>query len=58
MFQIIEKDINPYVEEWEEKGQFPAHEVFKKLGDAGFLGVTKPTGSVTVVHHSVTFSYM
>ena len=41
--KIIEKDINPYVDEWEEQCRFPAHEVFKKLGDAGFLGLTKPT---------------
>lgn len=40
--KIIEKDINPHVEQWEAEGQFPAHDVFKKLGDAGFLGVTKP----------------
>lgn len=40
--KIIEKDINPYVDQWEAEGQFPAHEVFKKLGDAGFLGVNKP----------------
>jgi len=40
--KLIEKEINPYVEEWEEKGCFPAHEVFKKLGDGGFLGVNKP----------------
>lgn len=41
--KIIEKEINPYVEEWEEKGIFPAHHVFKILGSAGFLGVNKPT---------------
>ena len=40
---IIERDINPYVDEWEEAGIFPAHEVFKKLGDAGLLGINKPT---------------
>ena len=40
--KIIDRDINPYVDEWESKGEFPAHEVFKKLGSAGFLGVTKP----------------
>jgi len=40
--KIIDKDINPFVDEWEEKGIFPAHEVFKKLGQAGFLGVNKP----------------
>ncbi|XP_074652869.1 putative acyl-CoA dehydrogenase 6 [Tubulanus polymorphus] len=40
--KIIEKDINPFVDSWEEKGQFPAHEVFKTLGSAGFLGVNRP----------------
>lgn len=40
---MIEQDINPYVDQWEADGVFPAHEVFKKLGNAGFLGVTKPT---------------
>lgn len=40
--RVIDKDINPFVDEWEERGIFPAHEVFKKLGDAGLLGLTKP----------------
>lgn len=40
--KIIEKDINPYVEEWEKAKIFPAHKIFKILGDNGFLGVTKP----------------
>ena len=40
--RLIEKDINPYVDQWEAEGRFPAHEVFKKLGDAGLLGLTKP----------------
>jgi len=40
--KIIENDINPYVEEWEAAKMFPAHKVFKKLGENGFLGVTKP----------------
>ena len=39
---IIDKDINPHVDKWEEDGIFPAHEVFKKLGDAGLLGINKP----------------
>jgi len=42
LYKIIQKDINPYVEEWEREKQFPAHKIFKKLGDAGLLGVTKP----------------
>jgi citronellyl-CoA dehydrogenase len=40
--RLIDEEINPHVDEWEEARSFPAHEVFKKLGDAGFLGVTKP----------------
>src|SRR3984893_5962847 len=40
---IIDKDINPHVDKWEEDEIFPAHEVFKKLGDAGLLGIHKPT---------------
>ena len=39
---IIERDINPHVDQWEEDGIFPAHEVFKKLGTAGLLGINKP----------------
>ncbi len=40
--QFIEKEINPYTEEWEKEGIFPAHEVFKKMGDLGLLGIAKP----------------
>lgn len=39
---FVEKEINPYVPEWETNGPFPAHELFKKMGDLGLLGVTKP----------------
>ena len=37
--KLIDRDINPHVEEWEAAEQFPAHEVFKKLGDHGLLGI-------------------
>ncbi len=40
--RFIDAEINPYVDEWEEAGIFPAHQVFKGLGDLGLLGVTKP----------------
>ena len=39
---FVEKEINPHVEEWEEHPPFPAHTVFKKMGDLGLLGVSKP----------------
>ncbi len=41
--KFIEAEINPHVDEWEEAEQFPAHELFKKMGDMGFLGISKPT---------------
>ncbi|MDG2328165.1 MAG: acyl-CoA dehydrogenase family protein [Halioglobus sp.] len=40
--QFVEKEINPFVEEWENAGIFPAHEVFKKAGNLGLLGIHKP----------------
>jgi citronellyl-CoA dehydrogenase len=40
--RFIDQEINPYVDAWEEEGMFPAHDLFKKLGDAGFLGICKP----------------
>ena len=40
--KIIDTDINPNVDQWEAEGNYPAKEVFKKLGQAGLLGVTKP----------------
>ena len=39
---LIDREINPHVDEWEKAGMFPAHELFKKMGDAGLLGVDKP----------------
>ena len=40
--KFIDNEINPNVEEWEAAEIFPAHELFKKMGDLGFLGLTKP----------------
>ena len=42
VIKFVDTEINPYVNEWENNEIFPAHEVFKKLGDKGFLGITKP----------------
>ena len=41
--RLIDTEINPHVDAWEEAEIFPAHEVFKKLGDLGLLGLCKPT---------------
>ena len=40
--RLIDREIEPFVEKWEADEIFPAHEVFKKLGSAGYLGVNKP----------------
>jgi citronellyl-CoA dehydrogenase len=40
--KFIAAEVNPHVDEWEEAGIFPAHPLFKKMGDLGFLGLTKP----------------
>ncbi|MCW5258935.1 acyl-CoA dehydrogenase [Verminephrobacter eiseniae] len=40
--QFIAREITPHIDEWEAAEIFPAHDIFKKLGNAGFLGVNKP----------------
>ncbi|MEQ5839489.1 acyl-CoA dehydrogenase family protein [Paraburkholderia acidicola] len=40
--RFIEQEVNPHVDEWEEAGIFPAHEVFRELGKLGMLGLSKP----------------
>ena len=40
--KFIAAEINPHVDAWEKAGIFPAHELFKKMGDKGFLGLCKP----------------
>lgn len=39
---FISKELNPFVDEWETAGLTPLHEVMKKLGDLGLLGIDKP----------------
>ena len=39
---FVRREINPYVDEWEEKGIAPLHNLFKKMGDLGFLGIRYP----------------
>jgi citronellyl-CoA dehydrogenase len=40
--RFIDEEINPHVDEWEAAEIFPAHEVFKRLGQLGLLGLCKP----------------
>ncbi|NYT63387.1 acyl-CoA dehydrogenase family protein [Alcaligenaceae bacterium] len=40
--RFVANEIDPFAEEWEANEIFPAHELFKKMGQLGFLGITKP----------------
>ena len=40
--RFVETEIDPFADAWEEAEIFPAHELFKKAGAAGFLGICKP----------------
>jgi citronellyl-CoA dehydrogenase len=40
--RFISAEIDPYVDEWEAAEIFPAHELFRKMGRLGYLGITKP----------------
>jgi citronellyl-CoA dehydrogenase len=40
--KFIDAEINPHTEEWEAAGIFPAHELFRKMGKLGLLGINKP----------------
>jgi citronellyl-CoA dehydrogenase len=40
--RFIDNEINPHVDEWEAAEMFPAHELFRKMGSLGLLGLTKP----------------
>ena len=36
---FVRKEINPNIDEWEEKGIIPLHDLFKKMGVLGLLGI-------------------
>jgi len=40
---FVTNELDPFVNEWEKDGRAPLHEVFKKMGDLGLLGIHKPT---------------
>ena len=39
--EFVDKEIFPFVDEWEEMGEFP-RELYKKAGDVGILGIGYP----------------
>jgi citronellyl-CoA dehydrogenase len=40
--RFVQNEINPHVPAWEAAEEFPSHEVFKKLGNLGLLGLKYP----------------
>lgn len=38
----IAEQVNPHVDEWEREQQFPAHTLFRQMGELGLLGLDKP----------------
>lgn len=56
--KFVEREILPYVEEWEEKEEFP-RELYRKAAEAGFLGLGYPEelgGTPADVFHVVAFT--
>ncbi|MBC7107067.1 MAG: acyl-CoA dehydrogenase family protein, partial [Firmicutes bacterium] len=39
--RFVEKELQPHADRWEEEGEFPS-EVFRRLGELGFLGLRYP----------------
>lgn len=36
---VLDREVQPYVDEWEDAGIFPGHQLFKALGSAGLFGL-------------------
>ena len=41
--KLVEEEINPHWQEWQQNLSHPSHTVMKKFGEAGLLGIHKPT---------------
>lgn len=56
--RFVEREIKPFVEEWEEAGEFP-RELYRKAADVGLLGVPYPeewSGFSGDIFHEVVVS--
>lgn len=40
---FIEREIQPYITEWEAQKAFPFRDLYRKMGQEGFLGLTYPS---------------
>jgi len=36
---LVVEQIDPHADEWEERGEFPAHDLFRRFGELGLLGL-------------------
>ena len=39
---FVRQEVTPKIDDWEEEGIFPAHKLFKQMGDLGLLGLVYP----------------
>lgn len=39
--EFVEREVTPYIDEWEEKGEFPLA-IMRRLGELGYLGLRYP----------------
>jgi len=39
---FVDQEMDPYVNAWEQAGKAPLHDLFKKMGELGLLGIHKP----------------
>ena len=37
--EFVQSEIDPHADRWEAEGTFPAHELFRKMGELGLLGL-------------------
>lgn len=52
---VVQREIDPYADEWEESHGFPAHELFPKLANLGLFGLEyDPADGGQGVDHSFT----
>lgn len=40
--KFVKRDLDPYAEQWEREGTLPMHDILRKAGSLGLLGLDKP----------------
>ena len=52
--RLVEEVINPQAAQWEAERAFPAHQVFKRFGEAGLLGIHRDREFLWEVSSSIS----